>query len=286
MKEFQAGDRVVKMSGVAAGKYGTVNSVLDNGTLNVTFDGERRPRYCDPERCGQVAANAKIVTQDNFGTLRVGDHVDFRKSRYWKGTGVVTRVYGDGIIDVKGDRGEGEMEIHEEDILNSRAANATARNGEKRLRTAEDKMGNVIRVGDMVKIDGGKKGKVESIWEYDGEGPYVIIAGSFRPVKPYLFVTKVANATARNAGGGKNAATREYRRIMDILTQSYNRFKRGKVNNFDLMEFRDASRLVREEYRNDPDFTTQQKTEMNNLLKKCDVELGRCGIGVNPFFWG
>jgi hypothetical protein len=216
MKEFQAGDRVVKMSGVAAGKYGTVNSVLDNGTLNVTFDGERRPRYCDPERCGQVATNAKIVTQDNFGTLRVGDHVDFRKSRYWKGTGVVTRVYGDGIIDVKGDRGEGEMEIHEEDILNSRAA----------------------------------------------------------------------NAVARNAGGGKNAATREYRRIMDILTQSYNRFKRGKVNNFDLMEFRDASRLVREEYRNDPDFTTQQKTEMNNLLKKCDVELERCGIGVNLFFWG
>jgi hypothetical protein len=35
-------------------------------------------------------------------------------------------VYGDGIIDVKGDRGEGEMEIHEEDILNSRAANAVA----------------------------------------------------------------------------------------------------------------------------------------------------------------
>lgn len=65
-------------------------------------------------------ASAKIVTTGNFGTLKVGDRVDFRKSRYWRGTGVVTKVYGDGIIDVKGDNGEGEMEIHEEDIMNSR----------------------------------------------------------------------------------------------------------------------------------------------------------------------
>ena len=46
------------MSGMCAGKYGTVNSVREDGTLNVTFDGERLPRYCDPERCGQVAANS------------------------------------------------------------------------------------------------------------------------------------------------------------------------------------------------------------------------------------
>ena len=58
MAEFKVGDRIVKMSGVAAGKYGTVNSVSDNGTLNVTFDGERLSRFCDPERCGKVAANA------------------------------------------------------------------------------------------------------------------------------------------------------------------------------------------------------------------------------------
>lgn len=75
-------------------------------------------------------ASAKIVTTGNFGTLKVGDRVDFRKSRYWRGTGVVTKVYGDGIIDVKGDNGEGEMEIHEEDIMNSRVrtTNATVRN--------------------------------------------------------------------------------------------------------------------------------------------------------------
>ena len=58
MAEYKQGDRVVKMSGVCAGKYGTVNSVREDGTLNVTFDGERLSRFCDPERCGQVATNA------------------------------------------------------------------------------------------------------------------------------------------------------------------------------------------------------------------------------------
>jgi hypothetical protein len=64
MAEFTAGDRVVKMSGIAAGKYGTVNSVREDGTLNVTFDGERMARFCDPERCGKVAANAKFKVGD------------------------------------------------------------------------------------------------------------------------------------------------------------------------------------------------------------------------------
>ena len=81
MAEFKAGDRVVKMSGTAAGKYGTVNSVREDGTLNVTFDGERLPRYCDPERCGQVAANAvcnrkgDVVQVKGGKTVRVGDYV-------------------------------------------------------------------------------------------------------------------------------------------------------------------------------------------------------------------
>lgn len=66
MAEFKAGDRVVKMSGFSAGKYGTVNSVLENGTLNVTFDGERLPKYCDPMRCGQVATNAVEFTNPNY----------------------------------------------------------------------------------------------------------------------------------------------------------------------------------------------------------------------------
>ena len=84
MAEFKAGDRVVKMSGTAAGKYGTVNSVSENGTLNVTFDGERLPRYCDPERCGQVATNAKF---------KVGDKVKFTVDGRMQ-VGTVLRVYG------------------------------------------------------------------------------------------------------------------------------------------------------------------------------------------------
>lgn len=34
MADFKQGDRVVKMSGVCAGKYGTVNSVREDGTRN------------------------------------------------------------------------------------------------------------------------------------------------------------------------------------------------------------------------------------------------------------
>jgi hypothetical protein len=75
---------------------------------------------------------------------------------------------------------------------NAVSRNAVARNGEKRLRTAQDKNGKTIRVGDKVKIDDepGYK-KVASIWEYDGEGPYVLVEGSYHPLKSYLFVTKI-----------------------------------------------------------------------------------------------
>lgn len=66
MAEFKTGDRIVKMSGAGAGKYGIVNSVGEHGTLNVTFDGERLPRYCDPERCGLVATNAVEFTNPNY----------------------------------------------------------------------------------------------------------------------------------------------------------------------------------------------------------------------------
>lgn len=81
MAEFTAGDRVVKMSGIAAGKYGTVNSVREDGTLNVTFDGERMARFCDPERCGKVAANAKFKVGDKisytvFGQTKTGTVVE------------------------------------------------------------------------------------------------------------------------------------------------------------------------------------------------------------------
>lgn len=66
MADFKQGDRVLKTSGVCAGKYGTVNSVREDGTLNVTFDGERLPRFCDPQRCGAVAANAAGFDNPNY----------------------------------------------------------------------------------------------------------------------------------------------------------------------------------------------------------------------------
>lgn len=102
MAEFTAGDRVVKMSGIAAGKYGTVNSVREDGTLNVTFDGERMARFCDPERCGKVAANAKFKVGDRVKNARacnrasvyeygVGDTVKLRSGR----TGEVLSKYVD-----------------------------------------------------------------------------------------------------------------------------------------------------------------------------------------------
>lgn len=69
------------------------------------------------------ARNAKIVTPENFSSLRVGDKVDFRKSRYYKGIGVVTKVYDEDIIDIKDDKGE-ILEVHSDDIMNARACNS------------------------------------------------------------------------------------------------------------------------------------------------------------------
>ena len=95
----------------------------DSDEVTYLFEKDDRLTLANSRACN---ASAKIVTAGNFGTLKVGDRVDFRKSRYWRGTGVVTKVYGDGIIDVKGDNGEGEMEIHEEDIMNSRVRSRNA----------------------------------------------------------------------------------------------------------------------------------------------------------------
>lgn len=143
MKEFQAGDRVVKMSGVAAGKYGTVNSVLDNGTLNVTFDGERRPRYCDPERCGQVATNAKF---------KVGDRVAYygKEPAIYRLRGKVSdvsRIRGETFVTVDLDNGE-EWGAPEKDWAFMNAArNATARNA-GRFELVEHNMGRSFGVYD------------------------------------------------------------------------------------------------------------------------------------------
>ncbi|MBQ1428745.1 MAG: hypothetical protein IIZ06_03670 [Kiritimatiellae bacterium] len=120
MADFKAGDRVVKMSGFSAGKYGTVNSVLENGTLNVTFDGERLPKYCDPMRCGQVAANANVKVGDKI--VLIADAGVWRKGA----TGaIVGGDYLPGFLYVKFDDGsEGRIPESKMAARNSRAANA------------------------------------------------------------------------------------------------------------------------------------------------------------------
>lgn len=69
----------------------------------------------------------------------------------------------------------------------------------RRLKSAEDKFGNEIHIGDMVKTKNGKTGRVVEIFEDHGEGPYVIIEGDMRPYKSYLSITKVSNSVATNA---------------------------------------------------------------------------------------
>lgn len=134
MAEFKAGDRVVKMSGIGAGKYGTVNSVMENGTLNVTFDGERLPKYCDPALCGQVAANAKF---------RWGDRVKDKHGN----RGIVVGIQDDdagpfgsppskygAILRIKTDDGKtGYLEEANASLANSRAANSAAADKGRKL---------------------------------------------------------------------------------------------------------------------------------------------------------
>ena len=118
MADFNKGDRIVKMSGVNAGKYGTINSISDSGTLNVTFDGERLPRFCDPERCGKIGLNAKF---------KVGDRVWFKAPVTGaKVTAKITATLGGekyGFVDDDGI--QGTIEGNAIYPLNSRACNAT-----------------------------------------------------------------------------------------------------------------------------------------------------------------
>lgn len=123
MADFSKGDRVVKMSGNWAGRYGTVNSVMENGTLNVTFDGERIPKWCDPARCGHVAANAKFKVGDKVRII--GGGVETIASVHPKGRGT---GFGPKEVDYYTTRESGGF-ITDDDIAgvaNSRAANAVA----------------------------------------------------------------------------------------------------------------------------------------------------------------
>ena len=141
MAEFKAGDRVVKMSGAAAGKYGTVNSVRDDGTLNVTFDGERLPRFCDPERCGKVAANAKFKVGDKVLSKKYPELGEMKVVRVFQDIhGTAYRTSRDGYL---------TDDIHYDRTLipaNSRAANAV-RN--ERIRAYPDGPGEWILVDSV-----------------------------------------------------------------------------------------------------------------------------------------
>jgi hypothetical protein len=77
----------------------------------------------------------------------------------------------------------------------------------RRLKSAEDKFGNEIHIGDMVKTKNGKTGRVEEIFEDHGEGPYVIIEGDMRPYKSYLSITKVSNSVTMNADNRPETAS-------------------------------------------------------------------------------
>jgi preprotein translocase subunit YajC len=138
MADFNKGDRIVKMSGVNAGKYGTINSISDSGTLNVTFDGERLPRFCDPERCGKIGLNAKF---------KVGDRVWFKAPVTGaKVTAKITATLGGekyGFVDDDGI--QGTIEGNAIYPLNSRAANAK------------------FKVGDKVRIIGGGVETIKSV---------------------------------------------------------------------------------------------------------------------------
>ena len=124
MADFNKGDRIVKMSGVNAGKYGTINSISESGTLNVTFDGERLPRFCDPERCGKIGLNAKF---------KVGDRVWFKAPVTGvKVTAKITATLGGekyGFVDDDGI--QGTIEGNAIYPLNSRAANAKFKVGDR-----------------------------------------------------------------------------------------------------------------------------------------------------------
>lgn len=204
MADFKAGDRVVKMSGAAAGKYGTVNSVREDGTLNVTFDGERLPRYCDPMRCGRVAANA------------AGDKREYYVVDAWgnKADGSITPLPFDRasalFLKLTGSkRGNGKWGIsHKDDPIgkardwfgnivawdfsrNSRAANAKFKVGDK-VRSKTHRNVDVLRV----------RGVQEGETFYDVEvtdGPkWARVKGRLPESDLVAANSRTANAVARN----------------------------------------------------------------------------------------
>ena len=200
MAEFKAGDRVVKMSGIGAGKYGTVNSVMDNGTLNVTFDGEKIPRFCDPMRCGQVATNA---------TFKKGDRVRLKSGKITgtvvggKGTYISAGSLGGGTdypedVTVRWDSYSFDTPVKPENLVfaNSRAVNAapSGLTQTTKLRLKED---FTDEYGSY------KKGSVFPMYAMGGINPRfgtMVVPGRGVTLQIPWEKLEVVNAVARNAG--------------------------------------------------------------------------------------
>lgn len=129
------------------------------------FVGITQVEKATPVKGANACKNAKIVTPENFSSLRVGDKVDFRKSRYYKGIGVVTKVYDEDIIDIKDDKGE-ILEVHSDDIMNAKACNSRNPIVAKAMNACGTAKNAVTITLDSRKRDGWVTGKVNG---YDFE---------------------------------------------------------------------------------------------------------------------
>lgn len=190
MADFNKGDRIVKMSGVNAGKYGTINSISDSGTLNVTFDGERLPRFCDPERCGKIGLNAKYKVGDKVRII--GGGVETIASVHPKGQGT---GFGPKEVDYYATR-ESDGFITDNDIsgvANARACNAKFKVGDKVAYSVfgQTKTGTVVEVAEKFHSEYGN--------EHEGEQTYMVDFGKKPYSKTWESRMTLANSRARNA---------------------------------------------------------------------------------------
>ena len=190
MADFNTGDRIVKMSGVNAGKYGTINSISDSGTLNVTFDGERLPRFCDPERCGKIGLNA---------TYAVGDRVKFNVIRGFTPVPKTGKVRSVSKIGPSGDMSSSEWYYIDVDGGGSAAVQA----GNIVGRNAACNRASVYEygVGDTVKLRSGRTGEVLSKYvDKDGNLSIEInLNGTRYAVSADMVDSVVKNSRACNA---------------------------------------------------------------------------------------
>jgi ribosomal protein L24 len=199
---FKVGEYVTSKERPYLGK-GRITDEVDFNQYIVKFGSGAQDLF---EGSDLVAANGCAKN----AKFKVNDAVTVWRGKYKGREGRILGIYPTGtgkqLVDMLGHEGRTVVDIEDLSKGFKDGTNSCAKNG--KLRSAEDKLGNKIVVGDMVKLDGGKKGKVVSIEEYEGEGPYITIEGSFRPVKSYLFATKISNSSCgiRSTNAAVNAA--------------------------------------------------------------------------------